>query len=270
VCVCNPPDAATGIAFSGPDCNTTTFPKPPPPPGCGDFSSNCTNCSSGTFLYNLDCEWCPAGLGNISQFLVNGTCMTSGLCPVTKGLKQCIPPQVIALNPCPDNCLGNGVCTDVTVDAACFNGVKDNNETDVDCGGPVCYPCKPAQACLVGTDCFTNICNNNTYVCDGSGFFTTGGNVTQKCVCNTGYSGSNCGVAPLVPSDEIIAIAGTLSAVAVVGIVIGAVICAGAVAGGGTYAYYAKASGDDQSPVMSNPLYRGDGNAGSNPIYRGN
>jgi len=41
----------------------------------------------------------------------------------------------------------------------CFNGVKDGNETDIDCGGNVCDPCtEPGDACLVNSDCSSNYC----------------------------------------------------------------------------------------------------------------
>jgi len=156
-----------------------------------------------------------------------------------------------------------------TIDAACFNNVKDNNETDVDCGGDTCYPCKPTQTCLVATDCYTNSCDNTSTprVCNGTGYFQNGGPVSQRCKCNKGYSGSNCGVAPLV-TQNVAVLASSLSAVAIVGIVIAIVLCAG-VAGGGSYAVYTKQKDDNEAPVMSNPLYRGDGHAGTNPIFKG-
>jgi hypothetical protein len=37
--------------------------------------------------------------------------------------------------------------------AACRNGVKDERETDVDCGGATCEPCRRDRACTVNSDC---------------------------------------------------------------------------------------------------------------------
>jgi hypothetical protein len=41
-----------------------------------------------------------------------------------------------------------------TVDAGhCGNGVRDGDETDVDCGGATCRPCAAGAACATSTDC---------------------------------------------------------------------------------------------------------------------
>jgi polyhydroxyalkanoate synthesis regulator phasin len=47
--------------------------------------------------------------------------------------------------------------------ASCANSVKDQNETDVDCGGN-CFGCPQGKACLNNTDCQSNYCKNN--VCE--------------------------------------------------------------------------------------------------------
>ncbi|XXT16713.1 SUMF1/EgtB/PvdO family nonheme iron enzyme [Sorangium sp. So ce429] len=41
--------------------------------------------------------------------------------------------------------------------ASCSNGVKDSNESDLDCGGG-CAPCRVGQACADGTDCDSLSC----------------------------------------------------------------------------------------------------------------
>ena len=43
----------------------------------------------------------------------------------------------------------------------CFNGAKDNDETDVDCGGS-CQPCGTGLGCIKGTDCQSTFCTNKT------------------------------------------------------------------------------------------------------------
>jgi hypothetical protein len=43
-------------------------------------------------------------------------------------------------------------------DAACTDGLKNEDETDVDCGGVFCDPCEYAQSCLTGTDCTSGKC----------------------------------------------------------------------------------------------------------------
>lgn len=46
----------------------------------------------------------------------------------------------------------------------CADGMKDNLETDVDCGGTVCQPCADGKMCKEITDCVGKGCTNNT--CD--------------------------------------------------------------------------------------------------------
>src|SRR5258708_2997816 len=41
---------------------------------------------------------------------------------------------------------------------ACGNGVKDTDETDVDCGGPLCQRCGDGKSCLQPGDCANGIC----------------------------------------------------------------------------------------------------------------
>jgi len=161
------------------------------------------------------------------------------------------------------------VCTDYNITNLCFDGILDGNETDIDCGGNTCYPCKPSQKCQIATDCFSGICyNTTTFLCGGSGFYQDGGNVSQHCVCNIGYSGSNCGVAPLIPTPNTVVIGATLGAAAVAGIVLAAVLFCG-LAGGGSLAMYNKMSDTDNAPALSNPLYKGTGFQGVNPLNRG-
>lgn len=45
------------------------------------------------------------------------------------------------------------------VPASCANGVMDNTETDVDCGGGVCNPCQNGQDCLLARDCYSRFCD---------------------------------------------------------------------------------------------------------------
>src|SRR5438094_902824 len=44
----------------------------------------------------------------------------------------------------------------------CTDGMKDDDESDVDCGGDTCRKCIGGQSCLHGSDCDSTICDNNT------------------------------------------------------------------------------------------------------------
>ncbi len=60
----------------------------------------------------------------------------------------------------PEDCDSN-VCTfDICREGSCDDGVKNGDETDVNCGGTTCGPCGDNQACLVGSDCASGTCDN--------------------------------------------------------------------------------------------------------------
>jgi len=201
---------------------------------------------------------------------------------VTVAVTTCTPPPTYQIPTCPDDCLGNGDCDNVTIPDTCFDGMTDGLETDVDCGGPDCYPCAVSKTCLQNSDCLTGLCENvgssgtsgtgnctgTGCTCAGSGFYAVpNSNLTQKCVCYAGFSGNNCGIAPAaVSSSTTVIVASTLGAAAVVGIVIAVVILAG-VCGGGAYAVYNKLSDDGDAAINSNPLYEAAGNRGINPLH---
>jgi len=84
-------------------------------------------------------------------------------------------------------------------------------------------------------------------------------------VCVDGYTGLNCG-SPPVP---ITAVAIGLAAGAIAGIVIAIVACL-AIAGGGAFAAAKQMGTGSVAPVSNNPIYQGNGNAGTNPLYMNN
>ena len=47
---------------------------------------------------------------------------------------------------------------------SCSDGIKNQDETDVDCGGS-CELCDVGASCLVGSDCITGLCNQTTLLC---------------------------------------------------------------------------------------------------------
>jgi len=60
-----------------------------------------------------------------------------------------------------------------------------------------------------------------------------------------------------------------LSTAAIIGIIIGVVLCVAGVGAGGAYAYSQAAGTGNVAPVMNNPIYSGSGNQGQNPLFRG-
>ena len=41
----------------------------------------------------------------------------------------------------------------------CFDGVRSDDETDVDCGGGSCPPCRAGRSCVSDNDCETSVCD---------------------------------------------------------------------------------------------------------------
>jgi hypothetical protein len=59
---------------------------------------------------------------------------------------------------CAGTCV-SGSCQ--TTGASCTDNVKDQGETDVDCGGNTsCARCAVGKQCLIGTDCNSGVCSN--------------------------------------------------------------------------------------------------------------
>jgi len=65
-----------------------------------------------------------------------------------------------------------------------------------------------------------------------------------------------------------VAVAAALSTAAIIGIIVGVVLCVAGVGAGGAYAYSQAAGAGSVAPVANNPIYVGSGAQGTNPLYR--
>jgi hypothetical protein len=95
-------------------------------------------------------------------------------------------------------CDGNGNC----VNTHCTDGIKDGDETDVDCGGS-CGPCADGKECLVGADCKNKVCPipeggaNGICALPSCNDGVQNGNETDTDCGGTGYAlGSDAGSLP--------------------------------------------------------------------------
>jgi hypothetical protein len=52
--------------------------------------------------------------------------------------------------------------TTTTAPPSCTDGMKNGNETDVDCGGSCAQKCATGQMCLAGADCVNGVCSGGT------------------------------------------------------------------------------------------------------------
>jgi hypothetical protein len=94
--------------------------------------------------------------------------------------------------PCSDHggvvCDGNGTCTS----SHCSDGVKDADETDVDCGGATCAPCVDGKMCLANHDCVDGVCNAS-HVCAAPSCMDAVQNGTET---DVDCGGNTCPVCP--------------------------------------------------------------------------
>ncbi len=95
---------------------------------------------------------------------VNGQCQFSGQCnpPLADCNSQAGCETQLGTNAncagCGDNCRSRGLtCVNGSCQASCSDGIKNGNETDVDCGGS-CGRCQTGQRCGGAGDCVGNIC----------------------------------------------------------------------------------------------------------------
>ncbi len=68
----------------------------------------------------------------------------------------------------PGDCTSNLCVAKHCIVAQCQDGLADNQETDVDCGGPNCQPCGTNKTCLVASDCTSHVCSGSPKKCQAA------------------------------------------------------------------------------------------------------
>lgn len=74
---------------------------------------------------------------------------------------------------------------------ACSDGVKGDDETDIDCGGGQCAPCDEGGACLIGSDCTSGVCSH--YACTPNPCQPGAEPACNDCTMNGDESDVDCG-----------------------------------------------------------------------------
>jgi hypothetical protein len=108
---------------------------------------------------------CTAGVPTHKPLLPGATClmpgMVMGACefdpdPTTDVLvcSACDPKIATSCSATPGDVCSEGTCVPIS----CTDGLKDDGETDIDCGGTACLPCGSLKACVKPTDCFSEVC----------------------------------------------------------------------------------------------------------------
>jgi len=259
---------------------------------CKDSVGVCTNCGNPAWAPDADC--CPTI--NVTDICYNDGlyCSGNGRCdtnvcicnsdadgPLFTGVacnvsvprtKKCSALPATDCQSCLDAAAANGIycgwCTgeDIGSSASLTSGVCTE---DSNCAAGAGSNYTQLSACLIVTTWVPEPCPDN---CSGNGKCenktvvdpNNSSNVTNAsaCACFDKYSGDNCAVVPV----DVVLIS-SITAGAIAGIVI-AVIAFLAIAGGGAYAAAQAMATGGAAPVVNNPLYRGDGNQGVNPLYK--
>ncbi|HKO47649.1 MAG TPA: FG-GAP-like repeat-containing protein, partial [Polyangiaceae bacterium] len=166
--------------------------------GSCSADNQCQNghsCSSGKCTCVASCTGKTCGEGNGCGQTCPGTCGTGDICTNSS---ECAAGS---------KCTGQGpsgalICE--PVGAHCSNGVKDRDESDVDCGGADCPLCTHGKLCNDVVDCVAgDECGTNNSACFGlargkrvcwptqCGNASTGGNA-YDCGSNNSLCGKSC------------------------------------------------------------------------------
>ncbi len=181
---CGGPDCAS--CDSGSDCNEAS--------DCASgicAEGTCANPSCDDGIQNRDetdvdcgggiCDSCADGLNCIANRDCNsGVCdqstQTCAAPTCDDGVRNADETGVDCGGPNCDACENGQGCADdsdctssvcdedasVCVAGSCTDGVQNDQETDVDCGGPDCSPCATGRSCSEGSDCLTGYCDSGT------------------------------------------------------------------------------------------------------------
>jgi hypothetical protein len=125
----------TSSSSSGGAC---TSPADCPPPGTACVTVACADAT---------CTTTNAMLGTLCSDDGGVVCDGEGTCVGCNFTSDCTGSDICAMSKC--------------VSATCADGMKDGNETDVDCGGS-CPGCADGKDCDVASDCSSSFCSNGT------------------------------------------------------------------------------------------------------------
>ncbi len=119
----------------------------------------------------------------------------SGLC--ANGVKD--PRTEEAGIDCEGYC--GGICP------TCSDEIKNQDETDIDCGGDICDKCREKKKCIHNKDCISKDCSDRDYCCAiVSEPFCAGGNLIDKGEksdgCSLGFSCCGDGICDGLETDE--------------------------------------------------------------------
>ena len=140
------------------------------------------SCASSSSESDRGCD----GAGACGAASTTASCTNHLVCAGTGCLTQCAQTS---------DCLPSYACVGTSCVVACSDGLKDNGETDVDCGGPCPNKCAVNKSCTMGTDCQTGSCASTfCQLVSGPPYWLAGANMPT----------ARAGLAVAVGDDELI------------------------------------------------------------------
>jgi len=168
------------------DCGGTKCNKCDVGKACG-ANSDCTSDSC-----DPSSKTCKAGAtcndGQLNGAETDVDC-GGGACPACDNGKICGMNSDCTSNVCDPN------TTKCIAAATCSDGIKNQDETDVDCGGMKCNPCGLNQICTQNSDCATMNCDGMTKKCTPVGTCNDG--IKNQDETDIDCGGSKCNACPL-------------------------------------------------------------------------
>ncbi len=138
------------------DCGGATCPACDGGEGCMDNSDCISGVCDPQSMLCLD-PTCADGVQNGTETDVD---CGGGACPGCDDGEMCMVGTDCSSQVCDGQ---TNTCTSPT----CTDGVQNQDETDVDCGGALCPTCDNGEMCMVGTDCTSMVCDPGTNTCTG-------------------------------------------------------------------------------------------------------
>jgi hypothetical protein len=174
----------SGVCKSAPNCNDGLQNNDESDVDCG--GNACFPCVNGR---KCGSKWdCGSLFCSVNNVCANAPSCFDGL---KNGFESDVDCGGGTCAKCPDNrtCGSNGDCASGTCAQnvckqpipQCNDGLKNGNETDVDCGGGTCAKCSDGKLCLQASDCQSGQCSGNRCTQPGGG---NCGAIGQPCCAN--------------------------------------------------------------------------------------
>src|SRR5690606_3721836 len=77
---------------------------------------------------------------------------------------------------------------DTSHGTSCADGVKNADETGIDCGGSSCPRCSAGSSCATGGDCASGICDGGVCACSEGFTYTDDGRCVATNTCEPGFA----------------------------------------------------------------------------------